>query len=197
MSPAAKTLKRIQWSLALLIFAALLGAGMLVYSKSLLERAQRVHKAATINRIDLQNKLANARNEEQELLTKWSRYQTIVSRGYIGSERRLDWVEEIRKIRAARKLLDTFYELEPQQVLDGTNASGFDFMVSNMHLQMQLLHEDDLLAFLADLRQNIRAYTSLKSCSVTRLTRQGSSVQLMADCSLDWVTLRERSVVKP
>lgn len=197
MSPAAKTLKRIQWSLALLIFAALLGAGMLVYSKSLLERAQRVHKAATINRTDLQNKLANARNEEQELLTKWSRYQTIVSRGYIGSERRLDWVEEIRKIRAARKLLDTFYELEPQQVLDGTNASGFDFMVSNMHLQMQLLHEDDLLAFLADLRQNIRAYTSLKSCSVTRLTRQGSSVQLMADCSLDWVTLRERSVVKP
>lgn len=197
MSPAAKTLKRIQWSLALLIFAALLGAGMLVYSKSLLERAQRVHKAATINRTDLQNKLANARNEEQELLTKWSRYQTIVSRGYIGSERRLDWVEEIRKIRAARKLLDTFYELEPQQVLDGTNASGFDFMVSNMHLQMQLLHEDDLLAFLADLRQNIRAYTSLKSCSVTRLTRQGSSVQLMADCSLDWITLRERSVVKP
>ena len=102
-------------------------------------------------------------------------------------------VEQIRKIKTTRKLLDVLYELEPQQVLDGTNASGFVFMVNNMRLQMQLLHEDDLLVFLADLRDGMRAYTSVKSCNVMRQARPGSSVQLSADCSVDWITLRERS----
>jgi len=192
MNPVAKTLKRIRWNLLLFFSTLLLGAGMLYYSRIVLLDAQKIHKQATGKRAEVQGKLANARNEEQELLEKYSRYEGIVKNGYIGSERRLDWIEQIRKIKNTRKLLDVIYELDPQTVLDGTNASGFDFMVSNMHLQIQLLHEEDLLNFLADLRDGMRAYTSVKSCNVTRQTRTTSSVQLAADCSIDWVTLRER-----
>ena len=192
MNPVAKILKRIRWNLLLFLVTTLLGAGMLFYSRSVLIDAQKAHKDATSKRAEVQGKLANARNEEQELLAKYSRYEGIVSRGYIGTERRLDWVEQIRKIKTTRKLLDVIYELEPQLVLDGSNASGFDFMVSNMRLQMQLLHEEDLLFFLADLRDGMRAYTSVKSCNVVRQTRPGSAVQLGADCSIDWITLRER-----
>lgn len=197
MNPLAKILKRIRWNLLLFLTTALLGAAMLLYSRSLLIDAQKVHKQVVAKRTEVQGKLANARNEEQELLDKFSRYQNIEARGYIGSERRLDWIEQIRKIKTTRKLLDVVYELDPQQVLDGSNASGFDFMVSNMHLQMQLLHEEDLLLFLADLRDSMRAYTSVKSCNVMRQTRPGSSVQLAADCSIDWITLRERAAGKP
>lgn len=193
MNPVAQTLQRIRWNLLFFISAALIGAGALYYSRALLLDAQKIHKQALSKRGEVQGKLANARNEERELLEKFSRYQGIVVRGYIGSERRLDWIEQIRKIKTARKLLDVIYELEPQTVLDGSNASGFDFMVSNMRLQMQLLHEEDLLFFLADLRDSMRAYTSVKSCNVMRQTRTGSAVQLAADCSIDWVTLRERS----
>ena len=192
MNPVAKTLKRIRWNLLLFFSTLLLGAGMLYYSRIVLLDAQKIHKQATGKRAEVQGKLANARNEEQELLEKYSRYEGIVKNGYIGSERRLDWIEQIRKIKNTRKLLDVIYELDPQTVLDGTNASGFDFMVSNTHLQIQLLHEEDLLNFLADLRDGMRAYTSVKSCNVTRQTRTTSSVQLAADCSIDWVTLRER-----
>ncbi|TRZ99295.1 MAG: hypothetical protein D4R84_02250 [Rhodocyclaceae bacterium] len=193
MNPVAQTLKRIRWNLLFFFATALIGAGMLYYSRTLLLDAQKVHKQALSKRGEVQGKLANARNEEQELLEKFSRYEGIVARGYIGSERRLDWIEQIRKIKTTRKLLDVIYELEPQTVLDGSNASGFDFMVSNMRLQMQLLHEEDLLFFLSDLRDSMRAYTSVKSCNVMRQTRTGSAVQLAADCSIDWVTLRERS----
>ncbi|TRZ68528.1 MAG: hypothetical protein D4S02_03630 [Rhodocyclaceae bacterium] len=193
MNPVAKTLKRIRWNLLLFFSTALIGAGMLYYSRILLLDAQKIHKQAVTKRAEVQGKLANARNEEQELLEKFSRYEGIVTRGYIGSERRLDWIEQIRKIKNTRKLLDVVYELEPQTVLDGTNASGFDFMVSKMRLQMQLLHEEDLLNFLSDLRDGMRAYTSVKSCNVMRQTRPGSSIQLAADCSIDWVTLRERT----
>jgi len=193
MNPASKTLKRIRWNLLFIVTTILIGAAMLYYSRIVLLDAQKNHKQATTKRAEVQGKLANARNEEQELLEKFSRYEGIVKNGYIGSERRLDWIEQIRKIKNTRKLIDVVYELEPQTVLDGTNASGFDFMVSNMRLQMQLLHEEDLLNFLADLRDGVRAYTSVKSCNVMRQTRTGSSVQLAADCSIDWVTLRERS----
>lgn len=193
MNPLANILKRIRWNLLLFFFTALIGAAMLLYSRSLLIEAQKVHKQEMAKRGEVQGKLANAQNEEKELLEKFSRYQGIVASGYIGGERRLDWVEQIRKIKTTRKLLDVLYELEPQQVLDGTNASGFDFMVSKMRLQMQLLHEEDLLVFLADLRDGMRAYTSVKSCNVMKQTRPGSAIQLSADCSIDWITLRERS----
>ena len=193
MNPLATILKRLRWNLLLFLTTALLGAAMLLYSLNLLTDAQKIHKQAMAKRGEVQGKLANARNEEQELLDKFSRYQNIVARGYIGGERRLDWIEQIRKIKTTRKLLDVIYELEPQQVLDGSNASGFDFMVSNMRLQLQLLHEEDLLFFLSDLRDDVRAHTSVKSCNVMRQTRPGSSVQLAADCSIDWITLRERS----
>lgn len=193
MSPVANIFKRIRWNLALFLATVLIGAAMLYYSRSLWIDAQKVHKQATAKRGEVQGRLANAQNEEKELLEKFARYQDILARGYIGGERRLDWVEQIRKIKTTRKLLDVLYELEPQQVLDGTNASGFDFMVSRMRLQMQLLHEEDLLIFLADLRESMRAYTSVKSCNVMRQTRPGSSIQLSADCSIDWITLRERT----
>ncbi|MCX7173917.1 MAG: hypothetical protein NT159_08320 [Proteobacteria bacterium] len=193
MNPVANVLKRIRWNLVLFVSTALIGAAMLLYSRSLLIDAQKIHKQAMTTRGEVQGKLANAQNEEKELLEKFSRYQSIVDHGYIGSERRLDWIEQIRKIKTTRKLLDVVYELEPQQVLDSNAASGFDFMVSNMRLQMQLLHEEDLLIFLADLRDSMRAYTSVKSCNVMKQTRAGSSVQLSADCSVDWITLRERT----
>jgi len=193
MTPLAKTLQRIRWNLLLFLTTLVLGAAMLYYSQALLGEADKTHKQAVDKRGEVQGKLANARNEERELLEKFSRYQDIVARGYIGGERRLDWIEQIRKIKTTRKLLDVIYELEPQLVLDGSNASGFDFMVSNMRLQMLLLHEEDLLLFLSDLRGSMRAYTSVKSCNVIKQTRTGSSAQLAADCMVDWITLRERT----
>lgn len=190
---AADIFKRIRWNLLLFLITALLGAAMLYYSRIVLVDAEKVNKQATTKHKEVQGKLANARNEEQELLDKYARYESIVARGYIGTERRLDWVEQIRKIKTTRKLLDVLYELEPQKLLDGKNESTYDFMVSNMKVQMQLLHEEDLLYFLADLRDSMRAYISVKSCNVTKQTRTGSSMQLAANCSIDWITLRERT----
>lgn len=192
MNPAAAIFKRIRWNLLLFLTTTLLGATMVYHSRNLLVDAQKTHQQTATKRGEVQGKLANAQNEEKELLDKFARYQGIVAHGYIGSERRLDWIEQIRKIKTTRKLLDILYEFDPQDVLDGNNASGFDFMVSHMKLQMQLLHEEDLLSFLADLRDSTRAYISVKSCNVVKQTRPGTSMQLLAECVVDWITLRER-----
>ena len=193
MNPVVYVLRHIRWNLLLFLLLALMGAAAVLASRNIYSVAQKANKQALDKRNEIQAKLANARNEEQELREKFARYENILSRGYIGIERRLDWVEQIRKIKTTRKLLDVQYELAPQQVLDGKNASTYDFMVSNMKLQMPLLHEEDLLNFLADLGKDFRAYTSLKSCNVVRQPKAGSSAQLMAECSIDWITLREKN----
>lgn len=192
MKPLAFVFRHIRWNLLFFLVLALLGGAAVYSSRNLYSAAQKDNKQALDKRNQIQAKLANARNEEQELREKFARFQSIEARGYIGIERRLDWVEQIRKIKTSRKLLDVQYELSPQQVLDGSTGSGYDFMSSNMKLQMPLLHEEDLLNFFADLRESIRAYTSLQSCSVVRQQKAGSSAQLLADCSIDWITLREK-----
>lgn len=196
MKTFTEILHRIRWNLAIFLLLSLLGAAAVYTAIGMYSAAQKVDKQAIDKRAEIQSKLANAQNEEQELREKFARYQNIETRGYIGGERRLDWVEQIRKIKTNRKLLDIQYELEPQKVLE-SNSSGYDFMASTMKLQMQLLHEEDLLNFLADLRDSIRAYTSVKSCSVVRRSIPGNPAQLMADCTIDWITLREKSLVQP
>lgn len=196
MKSFSEILRRIRWNLALFLVLALTGAAAVFVSLEQNVGEQKANKQALEKLTEIQGKLANARNEEKELREKFARYEDIEARGYIGGERRLDWVEQIRKIKTARKLLDVQYELTPQKTLE-SNSSGFDFMFSTMKLQMQLLHEEDLLNFLADLRSGIRAYTNVKSCNVQRQTRSGSATQLIADCTIDWITLRQKTPGQP
>ncbi|MBI3522967.1 MAG: hypothetical protein HY066_00350 [Betaproteobacteria bacterium] len=219
MKFTAEDLRRIRWNLALLLVFAVLGAVAVYATLRYAKDAQQVYRQASGKRDEISTKLAHARDEERELRQKFSEYQNIMARGYIGNEHRLDWIEQIRKIKTARKLLDIQYELAPQQLLDSGNPNppapgspgarpanapaapaiadtgniiGYDFMVSNMQLHMQLLHEDDLLNFLSDLRGSVQAYLRVNKCDVQRFSSPGSTAQLKADCSIDWITLREK-----
>ena len=64
-----------------------------------------------------------------------------------------------------------------------------------MKVQIKLLHEEDLTRFLAELRQRARALIQIKRCNVSRLPQEagdsGLNAQLLADCQIDWVTVRE------
>ena len=218
MKTFSEDLRRIRWNLLLFMALVLIGSGAVYASLLQIRDAQQVSRQALARQNEVQGKLANARNEEQELRQKFSRYENLLSRGYIGTEHRLEWIEQIRKIKTARKMLDIQYELAPQQKLDnkelnpspaaagsaGTaNAAstgssqgaskiiGYDFMVSNMSLHMQLLHEEDLLNFIADLNSSILAYIRVNKCEVQRQSFPGSAAQLKAECSIDWITLRE------
>ena len=62
-------------------------------------------------------------------------------------------------------------------------------------LQLQLLHEEDLLNVLADLRNTAKAQVLVRSCEVSRQPRPpgdspGLHANLKAQCLLDWITLR-------
>jgi hypothetical protein len=198
----AKDFKRLQWAIAFLVIMALIGGGSLWTTHQLKKNSEKTFKEVTAARRDMQAKLARASDEQQELRDKIDRFQQLKAKGYIGAERRLDWIEAIARIKTARRILKLEYELSPQRQVDstllpgGASAGGFELMASQMRLQLELLHEAELLAFLAELRDTVQALVKVRSCTIERIAtgntiRSGNLAQLKADCVLEWITLKD------
>jgi hypothetical protein len=66
-----------------------------------------------------------------------------------------------------------------------------------MKVDIALLHENDLLNFLRDLRDSGNAYYSVRSCQVTRTgtAATGASIvpRLRAICEIDLITILDRA----
>ena len=198
LSPLVRDFKRLRWNLLLLVLSAIVGGAAMIAAQRYIKVARQDEVRAQSQQSEVHNRLARARDEERDLRSKFERYRGLDGHGLIGQEHRLDWIEQIRKIKQARRLIGLQYELMPQQPLDPAllpgGGSAVEFMSSTMHMQMQLLHEEDLLNFLNDLRANVSAFVRVRSCKVDRTAPDtgGPAAQLHADCLLDWITLREK-----
>lgn len=197
-------LRRLAPSLATALVMIALGALAVWFVLQQSQLAQRDRNTAQSQRSASAQRLAQSRDEEQEIKQKIARYNTLVARGIIGEEHRLDWVEQINAIKSARQLYDLQYEIAPQKPIDATILPGtsgsYEFYASTMQLTLQLLHEGDLLDFLTDLRAKVHADIRPRSCDVARLPKsaagstdgRGPQPLLKADCTLDWITVREK-----
>ena len=194
-------LKRGQWAIAFLVIMTVIGGGSVWSAQQLKKSEEKAFREAVAARKDIETRLARARIEERELRDKINRFQALQGRGYIGPERRLDWVETIARVKAARHIFKLDYEFSPQRPVDagilpgGAAAGGFEIMASQMRLQVQLLHEGELLAFLAELREAVQALVQVRSCNMERIAPGGTertrNVQLKAECTLEWISMRE------
>lgn len=201
MKALFENLLRLRWSIVFLLVALLVAAMLAVGINNLLRDARRGQQALAMQVNDIRSRVDRAHDEEQEMRGRIERYQAMADKDIIGQEERLDWVEQISRIKTARRLLNVEYEIQPQgpispAALPGGAAAGpYDIMASTMTLRMQLLHEDDLLGFIADLRQAVHAHLMIRSCRIERAATgdgPGLRAQLLADCTIDWITLRER-----
>jgi hypothetical protein len=190
-------LKSLRWSLALLLAAALLSAAAVAAALHLGDRTALEHRKALALQRETRARLDRAHDDEREIRDRIARYQELISRGRTEPERRLEWVETLRGIKEARRLLGLDYEIAPQRPLDEKQPSsgGFDFLVSPMKLEMPLLHENDLLGLLADLQAQVHALIGVRSCRIERTpaNTQATAATLKAACRIDWITLREKS----
>jgi hypothetical protein len=192
------SLKSLGASLALLVLAILLTAGVVFTVLQAERRATQANREAQAQQSETRNRLARAHEDEREIRAKIVRYQEILRQGRTQPERRLDWVETLRGIRETRRLLGLDYEISPQKLLDDKNpaAGGYDFLASPMKLDLPLLHEDDLLGLLTDLGVQVKALISVRQCSLQRIPLEPSkpnAAGLKATCEIDWITLREKT----
>ncbi|HEU4351038.1 MAG TPA: hypothetical protein VFR66_04110 [Burkholderiales bacterium] len=144
------------------------------------------------------DRLARIAEEEREVSEKLDLYKQLKRLNIIGEERRLEWADAVARIRNQRELLDLTYRVDRQKLLKSLagKPGSVDFFASTMTVQLELLHEEDLLRFLADLRESGNAYYSVKSCGVRRTGQAATGVtitpRLRASCTIDLVTMIDR-----
>jgi len=199
MIVAREDLKRLHAPLALAVALLALGAACLVASEHYRDEAIKARDAARLSRVTAQERVSKVSEEEREIRENLVYYERMRRSGMVGEQNRLDWIESIARIKNERKLFEIKYAIEPQRPLDypGIVATGAaDFVVSRMRLEMALLHEEDLLDFLADLQGTGRAYVSVRRCTVTRIERGSAPTatalqpRLRAECQVDLVSVR-------
>jgi hypothetical protein len=126
-------------------------------------------------------------------------YQQLKNLNVLGEERRLEWADAIARIRTQRELLDLRYRVERQKLLSTAagKPANVEFYSSTMNVELQLLHEEDLTRFLADLRASGNAYYSVRKCSLERAGPVAAgtmiSPRLRADCQIDLITIIDRA----
>jgi hypothetical protein len=205
MKMDAKDFKSLQWAIAFLVLMSSVGGAALLITEQMKISSNKALQEAVAARKDIQAKLGRARAEQQELTEKLNRFQNLRARGFIGPEKRLDWIEAIGRIKAARRIFKLDYEFSPQRRVDasilpgGSTAGTYEIMSSQMRMQIHVIHEGELLEVLSDLRDEMRkkveALVLVRSCAVDRLAfnpaDRGSKAQLKAECILEWITLKE------
>lgn len=189
-------LKRLRVPLALTATLVVLGVAALVVSSDYLDAARDAQRAARQGRTAAQDRVSKVSEEERDIRDNLKYFEQMRTRGIIGVQNRLDWIEAIAKIKNKRKLYEIKYSIEAQKLLDypGVISSpNAEFVVSRMKLEMMLLHEGDLLDFLDDLQTEGRAHVNVKRCTVTRTVPATATLlqpRLRAECLVDLVSVK-------
>jgi hypothetical protein len=199
MNFTAKELK----ALALPLLACLLllgaGAGLIAWTQQEQRAAGGELAAAREQRAQARERLMRIAEEEKEVKEKLEVYLRLRALGILGDERRLEWADSMTRIRTQRELPDLRYRVERQRLLSSVpgKPANVDFYASAMKVELALLHEGDLLNFLADLRESGNAYYSVKRCAISRTgaapTTAGLAPRLRAECEIDLITIIDRA----
>ena len=202
MTFTREELRRLSLPLVIALVLSAAGALLIWSADQALDVAQRALVAAQADRRQNNERLARIAEEEREVREKIDVYQRLKALNILGEERRLEWADAITRIRTQRELLDMRYMVERQRLLNSIpgKPGNVDFYASTMKVDLQLLHEEDLMRFLDDLRQSGNAFYVVKKCGLTRTgqTIGGATMapRLRADCDIDLITIIDRSAKK-
>ncbi len=175
--------------------------GLLVWwSMQQAQKAEHERNGAAAGMSQVEQRLRQVRTEEQELKDRALMFQKMQNSGITGEERRLDWTELLRKIQQDMRLPGMSYEFGAQKSLESVNGAAFAYFSSPMRLQLRLLHEEDLLNFLARVQREAKALVLVRNCKLAPQTggsdNRSAVAQLNAECELQWVTVRRSTATK-
>lgn len=175
------------------------GAALIWHARVVLKKDNQQLAAARAERQQARMRLNSIAEEEREVNRNIELYRQLKLLNVIGQERRLEWVDAMARIRASRELLDLKYVVERQRLIASAagKPSNVEFFASTMKVDLALLHEGDLLGFLADLRASGNAYYSVQRCSMARTGQAATGTSLVprlrANCAIDLITILDRA----
>ena len=199
MKIAREDYKRLRLPVFVATVLIAMGVGCLAASETWLADARKARDGARNSSTLAQKRVDQVAEEEREIKENMLWYARMASRGMVDPENRLDLIDSIAKIKAARKLFEIRYNIEPQRPLGYpgiTPAGAMDLVGSRMKLDMQLLHEEDLLKFLSDLDAAALSHVSVRRCTLDRIERDPAQAlaavpRLNSSCDLDLVVVKQ------
>jgi hypothetical protein len=200
-------------SLAGLGVAVFLIAGSYLYWQS--EKSANAGSQRIVQ--EQRNRLEAIKRERDDLKGSEETYKSLIARGVFVPERRIDLVEALAELRKRHRLLGFEYDIFPQRTLKfGTGASyaAVDVMASRVRMKIQAYHDRDLVAFLDEFPRIQRGFFSLDKCAIKRAasaeqtaapaatgvveattatTSGAPTAAIEADCTMEWITLRNKN----
>jgi hypothetical protein len=188
----------IKWSLITVSLSLVLGLSAIWVSNDYVTDAlksqqfeQKKLREARETLLSVQSDLANLASFSKE-------YESLQKRKVIGNEQRLDWVDDLKKLRTHNYVLDFKYTISPQIPYvpkPALDTGNFDVKLSNMSLQFDLLHEEQLLRFFSALRTDLNGWFIIDHCLIDRVASDSkdSVVALKAECVGGWLTMQNRN----
>ena len=199
MMVAREDFKHLGLPMALAVVLIAIGATCVVLTESWLDEARIGRQAAAKSSAEAQKKVEQVSDEEREIKQNMVWYARMAARGMVDQENRLDLIDSIAKIKSARKLFEIRYNIDAQKPLSYPGiapAGNIDLVASRMKLDMQLLHEEDLLKFLSDLEAAALSHIAVRRCTFNRIERGPAQAlsavpHLSSSCELDLVVVKQ------
>lgn len=142
-----------------------------------------------------------ALDEEEQLVKDYlPAFTALGDTGLLGEEQRLNWVEVLQEAGAGMGLPSLAYEISARRPYPAgfpLPPGNYGVFVSEMILDLQLLHEGDLFALLALLDERGRGLHTVSACELTRnAARPAADLavgNIAATCTLQWFSLKPGS----
>lgn len=137
-------------------------------------------------------------DEEEKLIKNfYPRFIDLYNNGVIGREQRLNWIEVLRESGEKIRLLSLNYEIQSQSVYAPEFAATlgrYQLYTSQMTLNLQLLHEGDLLKLFESLDAKATGAYSVAECEFTKVSQliemNPGKGNISTKCNLNWFTIK-------
>ena len=179
--------------------AALIVVGLLV---SFADQYRTKNETALLTQQNMLNqarqKFQSSGLEKDTIIEYLPAYNDLLANGFVGEERRIEWIEALRNIHAKHKLFSIDYSIGLQEVYKPSflpNLGNFRLNRSVMSLKLDMLHEGDMLAIIDGLREQATPFI-VRDCKIQRpigavVNSKNVAANMQAECEIDWLTLRD------
>ena len=197
MSFSSADLAEIKWGLLACLLALIGAFALFDYGTAFEQQAQQKLIQAQSLLDDARKQFASAQSDLANMADYQQEYDALVGQKIIGKEQRLDWIEGLEKLRAQKLVPGFKYTISPQKSYTPNppqSGGNFALNISPMTLQIELLHEEQLLRFFKAMNTQLQGWFILDHCSLSRnVSSAPGAAMLAADCAGGWFTMQNRS----
>jgi len=136
-------------------------------------------------------------DQEEKLLQEYyPQFVNLYSKGVIGREKRLNWIEALRQSGEKINLPSLKYSINSQEEFIpefNINYSGYTLYRSSMELSLGLLHEGDLFNLINFIDQTAKGAYTIYECTFrmngNQIRFEKNYSNISATCLLHWITI--------